>query len=159
TILSAEGKYEEAEKVHSEALALQKKLWGEEHPMVAVSLGNLALALRKEGNLSAAEAVNHQALALRIKILGEEHPDTSLSLENLATVLCDEHRYAEAEPLLRQCLAIREKKFPNSWRTSVAQSLLGGCLLSQKNYDSAEPLLVSAYEGLKQRREKIPFEQ
>ena len=34
--------------------------------------------------------------------------------------------------------------------------MLGGSLLGQKKYTEAEPLLVSGYEGMKQREDKIP---
>jgi hypothetical protein len=34
--------------------------------------------------------------------------------------------------------------------------MLGGCLLGQKKYAEAEPLLLSGYEGLKQREDKLP---
>jgi hypothetical protein len=34
--------------------------------------------------------------------------------------------------------------------------MLGGAQLGQKKYADAEPLLVQAYEGLKQREAKIP---
>jgi len=34
--------------------------------------------------------------------------------------------------------------------------MLGGSLLGQKKYAEAEPLLLSGYEGLKQREDKIP---
>ena len=35
-------------------------------------------------------------------------------------------------------------------------SLLGGCLLGQKKYAEAEPLLIRGFEGLKAREAKIP---
>ena len=62
---------------------------------------------------------------------------------------------SEAEPTARECLAIYEKKFPDDWRTFNAHSLLGGSLLGQNKYAEAEPLLLSGYEGLKQREDKI----
>jgi len=36
--------------------------------------------------------------------------------------------------------------------------MLGGSLLGQKKYAEAEPLLLSGYEGMKQREVKIPPE-
>ena len=68
----------------------------------------------------------------------------------------DQGRFAQAEPLARECLAIREKKIPDEWRTFNARSMLGGSLLGQKKYTEAEPVLVSGYEGMKQRQDKIP---
>ena len=66
----------------------------------------------------------------------------------------------EAEPLARECVLARLKKMPNDPRTFNAQSLLGGCLLGLKQYDKAEPLLLSSYEplALALREKKIPWE-
>ncbi len=58
-------------------------------------------------------------------------------------------------PLARECLAIREQQLPDDWRTFNARNLLGGSLLGQKKYAEAEPLLLSGYQGMKQREEKI----
>ena len=57
---------------------------------------------------------------------------------------------------MRECLLIREKTEPDAWTTFNTKSLLGGSLLGQKNYAAAEPLLVSGYEGMKEREVKIP---
>jgi hypothetical protein len=35
-------------------------------------------------------------------------------------------------------------------------SALGACLLGQKKYAEAEPLLLKGYEGLRQHEERIP---
>ena len=69
--------------------------------------------------------------------------------------LISQGKFAQAEPLARECLALREKMIPDDWRTFNARSLLGGCLLGQMKYAEAEPLLLSGYEGLKQREDKI----
>ena len=64
--------------------------------------------------------------------------------------------YSEAEKLLRECLSIRDKIEPNAWTTFNTRSMLGGALLGQKKYTDAEPALLAAYEGMKQREETIP---
>jgi hypothetical protein len=61
-----------------------------------------------------------------------------------------------AEPILRECLAIREQRQPEEWSTFDTRSLLGGCLLDQKQYALAEPLVLSGYEGMKAREARIP---
>ena len=65
-------------------------------------------------------------------------------------------RYAEAATLLRDGLAILEKKHPDDWSTFHTRSLLGGALVGQTKYAEAEPLLLMGYQGLKQRRDRIP---
>ena len=65
-------------------------------------------------------------------------------------------RYVEAESIVRESLAICEKTQPDAWTTFSTKSELGASLLGQKKCADAEPLLLSGYEGMKQREEKIP---
>jgi Flp pilus assembly protein TadD len=76
-------------------------------------------------------------------------------LEDLALVLRDQGKTQEAVTAARECLALRKNR-PEEWLTFDARSLLGGLLLMQKEYADAEPLLLSGYEGMKQREERIP---
>jgi tetratricopeptide (TPR) repeat protein len=267
----------------SQALAMRKKLLGEEHWEVSWSLTYLAWVLRDQGKLAEAETVSRQALAMKRKLLGDEHQFVVWSLADLARVLVDEGRlaeaaalfreaagggnpeamntfawflatcedpnirdgsnavrigekavaatesrnpqyldtlaaayaeagrfadavsaqqeaidlmqdeswkkvfasrlrlyesgspyrddnglarrtqalleagkFAEAEPLARECLALREKIVPDDWRRFNAKSMLGGALLGQKKYTDAGPLLLSGYEGMKNREAQIP---
>jgi tetratricopeptide (TPR) repeat protein len=64
--------------------------------------------------------------------------------------------YADAELPLRECLAIRARTSADVSTIFHAKSLLGASLLGQKKYAEAEPLLLSAYEGLMQREARIP---
>jgi hypothetical protein len=66
---------------------MKKKLLGEEHPHVALSLNNLALVLDDQGKYADAEAISREALAMQKKLLGEGHPQVALYLNNLAEVL------------------------------------------------------------------------
>ncbi len=63
---------------------------------------------------------------------------------------------AEAELKLRECLTIRQKIQPDDWTTFDTKSMLGEALLDQKQFADAEPLLLSGYEGMKQRKDKNP---
>jgi eukaryotic-like serine/threonine-protein kinase len=51
---------------------------------------------------------------------------------------------------------LREGLIPNDWRTFNARAMLGSALLGQRNYEDAEPFLLSGYEGMKQREVQIP---
>jgi tetratricopeptide (TPR) repeat protein len=71
-------------------------------------------------------------------------------------VLLGKTEFSKAEPLARECLAIREAKMPDDWLTFNSRSMLGASLLGQKKYVEAEPLLLSGYEGMREREAKIP---
>jgi eukaryotic-like serine/threonine-protein kinase len=97
------------------------------------------------------------AFGLRLKLYQSNIPYLDhgvLALDTSALLVLG--KFAEAEPLARECLELRQIIMPDDWRTFNARSMLGGCLLGQKKYTEAEPLLLSGYEGLKQRKDKIP---
>ncbi|KAK4108618.1 hypothetical protein N656DRAFT_684421, partial [Canariomyces notabilis] len=91
------GKYEDAERMHRQALGLKEEVLGKEHPYTLTSMNNLASVLGRQGKYEEAERIHRQALGLREKVLGKEHPDTLTSMNNLASVLDSQGKYEEAE--------------------------------------------------------------
>src|SRR5262249_15808856 len=87
-------------------------------------------------------------------------PADSLQLAGLlarsATIVLEAKAWTAAETILRESLAIREKAEPDAWTTFNTKAMLGGALLGQEKYGDAEPLMREGYEGMKQRRDKIP---
>jgi tetratricopeptide (TPR) repeat protein len=73
----------------------------------------------------------------------------------LVRLLLMQERFVEAERVARECLTMNEGMRPDDWATFHSRSLLGGSLLGQEKYAEAEPLLVSGYEGMQQREDKI----
>jgi serine/threonine protein kinase/Tfp pilus assembly protein PilF len=154
-------KLAEAESVERETLSMRTDKLGPEHPEVAQTLNDLGVILAAQSTnsdprLKDAESLLRQALAMRQKLLGNQHPDTLDSLNSLAAVLQQSGNLTAAEPLARQCLDLYEKVLPDDWRAFDTRSLLGGILLGGQKYTEAEPLLLSGYDGLKQRLDKIP---
>jgi tetratricopeptide (TPR) repeat protein len=132
-------------------------------------LDTLAATYAEEGQFAKAISTQNEAIALsqsveekaglasRLKLYENNYPyRDDGELAQLAMLRLREGKFAEAEGPARECLAIRENKLPDDWRTFNARSMLGGSLLGQKKYAEAEALLLSGYEGVKQREEKIP---
>jgi hypothetical protein len=65
-------------------------------------------------------------------------------------------KYAAIEPVARQCQTALTDKFPDEWVSFSGRCLLGCCLVGEKKYAEAEPLLLSGYDGMKQREDKVP---
>jgi CHAT domain-containing protein/Tfp pilus assembly protein PilF len=143
--LYQQGKYNEAIPLAEKALAIFKKVLGDNHPDTATSLNNLALLYKSQGRYSEAEPLLKQALAIRKAQLGDNHPDTARSLNNLALLYKSQGRYAEAEPLLKQALAIRKAQLGNNHPdTATSLNNLAELYKSQGRYSEAEPLLKQA---------------
>jgi tetratricopeptide (TPR) repeat protein len=116
---------------------------------------NLARTYCAQGEYAKAEPLYSQALETRRRVLGPLHPDTTDVLTLLAEVQIKQHQYTDAEQLLREGLSTMEKARPDHWRRFSAQSLLGSALAGQQRFAAAEPLLLSGYAGLLQRKDTI----
>ena len=72
---SSQGKLDEAKPYMEQALAIRKKVLGEEHPNVAESLNNLAQLLNAQGKPREALEIMKQVLETRKKVFGADHPN------------------------------------------------------------------------------------
>ena len=79
----SQGKYNEAELLYQQALALRQKLLGNDHPDVASSLNNLALLYYSQGKYKEAEPLYQQALNILEQRLGVDYPHTIIVRGNL----------------------------------------------------------------------------
>ena len=81
--LNERADYSDAEPLYQEALAMSKRLLGDEHPSVASSLNNLACLYYNQGRYSDAEPLYQEALELLEKLLGPDHPSSNVVRGNL----------------------------------------------------------------------------
>jgi alkanesulfonate monooxygenase SsuD/methylene tetrahydromethanopterin reductase-like flavin-dependent oxidoreductase (luciferase family) len=95
-----QGKYQEAERVLRDALAIERPALGNDHPRVGVSLVFLADSLCRAGKASEAERAAREALTINNTRLGKDHPRTKESEGTLGCAMAKQRRFAEAEPLL-----------------------------------------------------------
>ena len=86
-MLQATGQYAEAEPLYRQALAINQKALGEEHPAYATDLSNLAFVLQATGQYAEAEPLYHQALEIVRASLGDDHPNTRRLAGNYVRLL------------------------------------------------------------------------
>ncbi len=149
-VLALEGKQAEAEKINREALTTFT--WykpGDSSD--GDSLFSRGLNFFERDKLAEAEACFRQSLAIRRK----SRYNVDVTISALANTLRRQQKFSEAEPLFRECLSMREISSPNAWYTFFTRLRLGATLLGKQNYIEAEPLLVSGYEGMRQRASGI----
>ena len=139
-----------AEILYQEALAMRRKLFGNEDLLVAKTLASLArLRISRIGRGDEVgteeESLLREGLAIRRKLLGEEHEEVGVLLGDLAYTRSLQGKFAEAEVMQRETLAIQRKRLGNE-HLSVAESLniLGVLLFRQGKFAEAEKLYREA---------------
>ncbi len=154
----AEGKYAEAEPVLTKALDIRRRTLGADHPDTIKSMDSLANLYRSEGRSAEAETLLASVLESRRRVLGSAHPDTTSVMAVLGEVRLQQKKYAEAEVLLREVRNNNEKADADSWERYWSLNLLGASLAGRGQYVEAESLLLSGYQGMRQREAAVPLE-
>ena len=121
-VLQLLGKYEEAESAQRRSLALDREIYGEDHPAVAVSLNNLGMLEYNRGNFVLAEGHFRAALVKAEQRWKGEHLLIAQYQNNLGECLRRQGRFPEAQKLLESALAQRRELMDGESR-AVAESL------------------------------------
>ena len=118
---------------------------GEQHPVYAASLSNLAALYSRMGNYPRAEPLTKEALAIRRSALGAKHRYCGDSLHNLALLYCNMGDYGRAELLHKEAREIF-KSVIGERHPTYATSLDGfaAVYLNRRDYARAEPLFKQA---------------
>ncbi|MCG3128658.1 MAG: Serine/threonine-protein kinase PknD [Phycisphaerae bacterium] len=126
-----------------------------------------ATVFSEHGRDREAEEVLNQALDVCERTLGEQHPHLARTLDLKATLALRGGRLQDAEALLRDSLAIWRHAAPAGAEATAAMGLLGWTLVEQRrvemtrstrptsapaveSFREAEPLLIEAYQNLRQ---------
>jgi serine/threonine protein kinase/tetratricopeptide (TPR) repeat protein len=122
--------YDEAEPMLRKALAVHRKMLGNEHPMTIRLMNDVARLLADKGALDEAESLLREAMQANRTRIERGEPDQERARNNLATVqqnlaevLSGKQQFAEVEDLLTAALSSREEMLgPDS--LSVADTLV-----------------------------------
>lgn len=123
----AKGHYEKAERLFKGALAIQEKVLGLEHKVVAKTRNNLGILYTQQGHYDEAARLFENALAIQEKVLGSEHLDLANTLNNLALLYAAQGRDNEAKThqrlVLEKCETIRTKWAEDRRRLALVEQL------------------------------------
>jgi tetratricopeptide (TPR) repeat protein len=137
--LRSAGRAREAQKAVEKALAIRRKVLGEEHPDTAVSYASMSLNLEAQDKYAEAAEGLRKALAICRTVFGEDHPDTATSYYFVASNLLAQGKYKEAEEGFRKALAIRRTVFGEDHPvTAESYNSVAFNLQSQGRYKEAE---------------------
>ena len=121
-VLNDQGKYEQAEEIHRQALRLRETVLGEEHPSTLTSMNSLALVLSHQGKYEQAEEIHRQALRLMETVLGKEHPSTLVIRNNLAYTRKWQSQVEDVKDPIRQAEGIRRDTLGSDHPHAIASA-------------------------------------
>jgi CHAT domain-containing protein/tetratricopeptide (TPR) repeat protein len=144
-LLDEQGDFTAGLKLHEEALAIEEKAHGPDHPHAAAMHNNIATLLSNMGDRVGARRHMERSLAIKLKVYGELHNETALAMLNLGGLLRKQGELAAARPYLEKSLALRRQVYGDK-HPDVASSLvqLGNLLDDLGDLPGAERCLEEA---------------
>jgi tetratricopeptide (TPR) repeat protein len=131
----------------------------DDDPLVPEARLQLALAYRAAGKWDRAKSLFLDHLVFARKTHGDQSKQAAEAAGWMGECQLKTGDADGAERLARECLDLRTQQAANDWSTSAAKSLLGEVLLARKKPEQAEPLLKQGYDGLKARKDAIPWDR
>ncbi len=128
------------EKVNlQKALAIGEKVYGPDHPQVAIYANNLGGVLKSLGDLQGAKKHYERALAIGEKVYGPDHPQVATYANNLGLVLKSLGDLQGAKKHYERALAIDEKVYgPDHPDVAIGVNNLGLVLESLGDLQGAK---------------------
>jgi serine/threonine protein kinase len=140
--------WKRGEEVSIRQIAILRGL-GDEGPMLATALNDLAVSQTHLGDFDAAEKTFEESLEITRRVFGEDHPEHASNLENLGNVWYRRGEYARTAEHLERVLAIRRRALGDE-AEAVARTTanLGSVYASSGNDVAALPKFEAAIRGL-----------
>jgi CHAT domain-containing protein/tetratricopeptide (TPR) repeat protein len=136
------GRLPQAAEWWGKGLATARRLYPQQdHPMLAMSLNNVAGMLRQQMKYADAEPLLREELAMNRRLYAkQDHPILGRSLTNLAGLLEECGKYADAEVLHQEALALHRRLYRQQDHPLLAASLQGmaSALQNRRKYTDAE---------------------
>jgi tetratricopeptide (TPR) repeat protein len=134
-----------AEAHYQETIARAKKLFGEQHAIVATALDGLGKLYLEQGEAQRASEPLEEAHAIRQNAFGVEHPDTAESLLHLAELYTALSQYKAAKPFYEESIRILKSLVgEEDPRTAAACNCFGYFYWKTKNITQARIFLEEA---------------
>ena len=85
-----------------QCLQIRQRTLPPDHPLLAVTMDNLAKALAAEDSMSEATTYFERALTIRARVFGNDHPETNNTRVNWGTYLFQNKQFDKAGPLFNK---------------------------------------------------------
>jgi tetratricopeptide (TPR) repeat protein len=101
---------QDAEQLYLRGIKYRERHFGKKHPMLALSLRNMAHFYLEQKKSAEAEPLLKRAFEIEDQAKGLQHPDTILTFQMLAKLYRDGKQFEQAEKLYQHQMAAFEKK-------------------------------------------------
>lgn len=102
-------RFEEAEPLYRQALQIQERALGPDHPEVARTLNYLAVLFWCQGKYTEVETLYRRTLQIRERAPDSDHLEVARTLNNLALLFWSLGKYEQAEPLYQRAIPLYER--------------------------------------------------
>ncbi|KAH3745076.1 kinesin light chain [Pelomyxa schiedti] len=134
--------------LYKEALAILKKLYGDQHVDIADVTSNMGQVYYDMGKLEEAVQLYEQTIEMRKRLQGEAHPKTAIAFTNLANVFKRREDFPRAVSLFKQALAINRQVYKGDHPTIASDLVnLASCEICAGELEATYiPQLEEAYK-------------
>ena len=137
-VLLHKGDLEGALKYEQRALSIDEKVYGPEHPTVAIFANNIGQILQDKGDLEGALQYEQRALSMDEKVYGPEHPTVAIRANNIGTILKDKGDLEGALKYAQRALSIDEKVYgPEHPNVATIANNIGQILKAKGDLEGA----------------------
>jgi tetratricopeptide (TPR) repeat protein len=148
-VVSDRGDYTRVAELSGRAHEIFRRELGEDNPLAATALNNLAIAAYQEGNDEAAEEAIRRVLEIRTRVFGERSEGHAATLYNLAAILAESGKVEEAIALFRQLVdTYGDLSGPQSVDVGETRASLASALEIAGRLDEAHEEIEQAMEIL-----------
>ncbi|HEY2714422.1 MAG TPA: serine/threonine-protein kinase [Chthoniobacterales bacterium] len=151
-LLTEKANYQEAEAFLHESELLYRQRTGDSTFSIGAIKQDLGDVYLHRKDYARAEEELRKSLDILQKNLSPRHPSTLKAGVLLGLTLTRENRATEAEPYLRKALELQGTLPTNPIEIAFTEGALGECLLVQKRFAEAAPLLRTSYAQVRARR-------
>jgi tetratricopeptide (TPR) repeat protein len=137
--LFEEGKDYEAEMLLSKALFVNEKIFGRDHPQIAIDLQNMAAVYIPQQRYERAHQFVDRALTINRAVFGSNSREAAVSLHNQGVLYRQQKRYERAEQAFLEALTIdRALLGQRHAQVSIDLQYIGSIYALQEEYPKAE---------------------
>jgi serine/threonine-protein kinase len=146
------GRYDEADSLLHEALAIQERVFGPVHPRVASALNDIAAVALTRKRYAQAESSYMRVRNIYNTVYNGKHYYLGIAIANVASVHMAEGDNARAERGFRDALAMYAQTLPpDHVNVGITTIKLGRALLRQRRFAEAVKESTAGYEIVKKQ--------